>query len=87
MNSEEFEETKAEINLEINTTIGEIEEEMGDSLQHSEILNFMMRSVVNEVKRHTVSLTENHKALGLETIGEDNEDESSSSNEDDEEDD
>ena len=55
---------------------------MGDSFEHQEILGLMMRSVVNNVERHTVTLAENHRDLGLAEIHEEDEDISSSSSED-----
>ena len=54
---------------------------MGDSFEHQEILALMMRSVVNNVERHTVTLAENHRDLGLAEIDEEDEEISSSSSE------
>lgn len=55
---------------------------MGEDFEHKEIFNFMMKSVVNNVERHTVTLAENHRGLGLDEIDEEEEEFSSSSSED-----
>ena len=54
---------------------------MGEDFEHKEIFNFMMKSVVNNVERHTVTLAENHRGLGLDEIEEEEEEFSSSSSE------
>lgn len=54
---------------------------MGDDYEHQGILSLMMRSVVNNVERHTVTLAENHRDLGLAEIEEEDEVISSSSSE------
>ena len=56
---------------------------MGDDFEHKEVFNFMMESVVNNVERHTVTLAENHRSLGLDAIDEEDREFSSSSSDDD----
>ena len=52
MDSEEYKETKAEINEEISGYLGEMKE--GD--QGRRLLGAMMGSILNDVKRHTISI-------------------------------
>ena len=54
---------------------------MGGGFEHSEVFSLMMQSVVNNVERHTVTLAENHRDLGLDQIDEEDEVFSSSSSE------
>ena len=52
MDSEEYKETKAEINEEISGYLGEMKE--GD--QGRRLLGAMMGSILNDVERHTISI-------------------------------